>query len=65
MSIRRPVLWAIVALVALVAAAIAMMDRQSVVRNPTGKVLESGATAFDPIRSDEIQSILPQMQFRR
>ncbi len=60
MSIRRPVLWAIVAAVALVAGVVAIMDRQSIVHNPTGKVLESGGTAFDQIRSDEIQSILPQ-----
>jgi hypothetical protein len=60
MSSRRPILWAIVAAVALVAGAVALMGRHSVVRNPTGKVLESSGTAFDPIRSDEIQSILPQ-----
>jgi len=60
MSVRRPVLWAIVAAVALGAVAVAITDRHAVVRNPTGTILESGGTAFDPIRSDEIQSILPQ-----
>ena len=60
MSIRRPVVWAMVAAVALVAGVVAIAGQHSTVRNPTGEVLESGGTAFDPIRSDEIQSILPQ-----
>ncbi len=60
MSMRRPVLWAIVAAVALLAGAVAIAGRHSIVRHPSGAVLESGGTAFDPIRSDEIQSILPQ-----
>ncbi len=60
MRVRRPILWAIVAAVALVAAALVIMDRHNIVRNPTGEVLESGGAAFDPIRLDEIQSILPR-----
>jgi uncharacterized protein DUF3179 len=60
MSIRRPILWAIVAVVALVAGVVAIAGRQSSVLHPTGQVLQSGGTAFDPIRSDEIQSILPE-----
>jgi uncharacterized protein DUF3179 len=60
MSIRRPVLWAIVAAVALVAGVVTIAGRQSIVRHPTGEVVESGGGAFDPIHSDEIQSILPQ-----
>ncbi len=60
MSIRRPVLWAIVAAVALVAAVVAIAGRHSTVRNPSGEVLEAGGPSFDPIRADEIQSILPQ-----
>jgi len=60
MSFRRPVLWAMVAAVALVAGVVAIASRHSIVRNPTSAVLESGGTGFDPIRSDEIQSILPQ-----
>ncbi len=60
MSIRRPVLWAIVAAVALAAGVFAVAGRHSIVRHPTGEVLESGGPAFDPIRSDEIQSILPE-----
>ena len=60
MSFRRPALWAIVAAVALVAGVVTIANRHSIVRNPSGAVLESGGTAFDPIRSDEIQSILPE-----
>ncbi len=60
MSIRRPLLWAIVAAVALVAGVVAIAGRHSIVRNPTGSVVESGGAAFDAIRADEIQSILPQ-----
>jgi hypothetical protein len=60
MSSRRPLLWAIVAAVALLAGVVAIAGRHSIVRHPTGEVLESGGSAFDPIRSDEIQSILPQ-----
>ncbi len=60
MSFRRPVLWAMVAAVALVAGLVAIAGRHSIVRNPAGAVLESGGTEFDPIRSDEIKSILPQ-----
>ena len=60
MSIRRPVLWAILAAVALVVGIVAIAGQHSVVRHPTGVVLESGGAAFDPIRSDEIVSILPQ-----
>lgn len=60
MTLRRPELWVFVAAVALVAGVVAIAGRHSTVSNPAGKVLESGGTAFDPIRSDEIQSILPQ-----
>lgn len=34
--------------------------RHSIVRNPSGPVLQGGGPAFDPIRSDEIQTILPE-----
>lgn len=60
MSIRRPVVWAIVAAVALGAAGFALAGRHGSVHNSTGVVVESDGTAFDPIRADEIQSILPQ-----
>ncbi len=60
MSIRRPVLWVIVAAVALVAAVVLLVRPHNIVRHPTGAVVESGGPAFDPIRSDEIESILPQ-----
>jgi len=60
MSSRRPILWAIVAAMALVAGAVAIAGQHRISRNPTGAVLEPGGAAFDPIRPDEIQSILPQ-----
>jgi uncharacterized protein DUF3179 len=60
MTIRRPELLVVVAAVALVAGVVTIAGRHSIVRNPTGAVLESGGAAFDPIRSDEIQSILPE-----
>ncbi len=60
MRIRRPVLWAIVAAVALVAGVVAIAGRHSIARNPSGVVLEAGGPGFDPIRVDEIESILPQ-----
>ena len=59
MSIRRPVL-VIVAAVAVVAAVALVVHPPTIARHPTGAVVESGGSAFDPIRSDEIQSILPQ-----
>jgi hypothetical protein len=60
MRSRRPILWAIVTAVVLAAGAVAIAGQHGVSRNPTGKVPESVGAAFDPIRSDEIQSILPQ-----
>lgn len=60
MSIRRPVVWAIVAAVALGAGGFTLAGRHGSVRNSTGVVVESDGAAFDPIRADEIQSILPQ-----
>ena len=60
MSIRRPVLWAVVAALALAAGIVAIASRPSTPSNPTGAVLEAGGPAFDPIRAVEIQSILPR-----
>jgi hypothetical protein len=60
MSIRRPVLWVILAAVVLVAGVVAVAGQHGITRNPARAVIESGGAAFDPIRSDEIQSILPQ-----
>ncbi len=60
MSIRRPVLWAIVATVALGAGLVAIAGRHGTVSNPPGAAVESGGAAFDAIRADEIKSILPQ-----
>lgn len=61
MSVRRAVPWAIVAGAALLLGlGFVLSTRHSVVRNPTGTVLQRGGPAFDAIRADEIQSILPQ-----
>ena len=60
MSLRRPVLWAILAAAALVAGVIVMTGRHGIVRHPTGEVLESDGAAFDAIEASEIKSILPQ-----
>jgi len=60
MSIRRPVLWVIVAAAALIAAVVVIVRPHDIVRHPTGAVVESGGPAFDAIRSDEIESILPR-----
>ncbi len=46
--------------VVVVLLVIFLLNRHSVVRNPTGQVLQGGGPAFDPIRSDEIESILPE-----
>lgn len=60
MRIRPRVVWAVVAAVALGAGGLALAGQHGSVRNPTGVVVESDGAAFDPIRADEIQSILPQ-----
>jgi Protein of unknown function (DUF3179) len=60
MSVRRFIPWAVVAAVALLVGVVAVAGRQSIARNPTGAVVDSGGPGFDAIRSDEIQSILPQ-----
>jgi len=38
----------------------ALLNRHAAVRNPTGSVLEGGGPDFDPIRADEIETILPE-----
>ena len=58
--IRRPAIWAIVAVAALLGVIVLLQSRHAIVRHPTGNVVESGGPAFDPIRSDEIVSVLPQ-----
>jgi hypothetical protein len=65
MGSRRLLPWAIVAGVALLAGlAFVISSRHPAVRNPTGAVVQRGGPAFDAIRSDEIQSILPQDAIR-
>lgn len=58
MTVRRPVLWVIVA--AAVVAAVLFVNPHRTVRPPAGAVVEPGGPAFDAIRTDEIQSVLPQ-----
>jgi hypothetical protein len=60
MSIRRSVLVAMAVAVAMVGVLVAFGGRHSTVRPRTAEVVESGGPAFDPIRADEVRSILPQ-----
>ncbi len=56
----RPWLWSgALLIVALVGTAL-FLTRHTAVRRPTGPVLAVGGPAFDPIRADEIQTILPE-----
>jgi hypothetical protein len=58
---RRAIAPAVVVGVALLAGLVFVISsRHTAVRNPTGAVVQRGGPAFDPIRSDEIESILPQ-----
>ncbi len=52
--------WIVAPIAILVALAVVELSHHSINRSPTGAVVEPGGPAFDPIRSDEIQSILPQ-----
>ncbi len=52
--------WIMAPIAILLAAAAIVVIHQSVNRNPSGTVLQTGDPAFDPIRADEIQAILPQ-----
>ncbi len=52
--------WIVAPMAVLLAVALIVLARHSVNRAPSGPVLQTGDSAFDPIRADEIQSILPQ-----
>ena len=52
--------WLALPMAVLLAAALIVLARHSVNRAPTGPVLQAGGSAFDPIRADEIQTILAQ-----
>jgi hypothetical protein len=52
--------WILVPAVMLLAAALIVLGRQGMNRTPSGAVLQAGDSAFDPIRTDEIQTILPE-----
>ncbi len=60
MTRRIDTRWIIVPIAILVAVAFIQLAHHSVNRNPTGPVLQAGNAAFDPIRADEIQTILPE-----
>lgn len=52
--------WIVAPIAVLVAAALIVVTHHSVNRTPSGPVLQTGDSAFDPIRADEIQTILPE-----
>ncbi len=52
--------WIVAPITILLAAAVIVVTHHSVNRTPTGAVLQTGDQAFDPIRADEIQTILPE-----
>lgn len=52
--------WMVAAGVAVIGIAWFLATRHSIVARPTGPVLQAAGPASDPIRSDEIQTILPQ-----
>lgn len=61
MRARRSLPWAVVAGAALLGGIVFFLaGRQSIVRQLSGAVLQRGGPAFDPIRADEIESILPR-----
>ncbi len=56
--------WVVVPIAVLVALAVLEFSNHSINRNPTGPVVQPGDAAFDPIRADEIQTILPEDAIR-
>lgn len=52
--------WLVAPIAILLAAAAIVVTHHPVNRYPGGPVLQTGDSAFDPIRADEIQTILPQ-----
>ena len=52
--------WIVAPIAVLLAAAVIVVTHHSVNRTPNGPVLQTGDPAFDPIRADEIQTILPE-----
>ncbi len=58
---RRPALpWLAAGILVLFGVAFFLAAHHPIVRNPSGAVLQATGAAFDPIRADEIQSILPE-----
>ncbi len=63
MSTRALRRWLGLAAIVAVAAGLTIAyfaSRHTVVRHPTGRVVQTGGLDFDPIRSDEIQTILAE-----
>jgi Protein of unknown function (DUF3179) len=52
--------WILAPVAVVLGAALIVLGHHSVNRSPNGQVLQSGDSAFDPIRADEIQTILPE-----
>jgi len=52
--------WVVAPMAVVLAAALIVVGHHSVNRTPSGPVVQAGGSAFDPIRADEIQTILPE-----
>ncbi len=63
-TLRRYLGWVAAATAVVVLLVVFLSTRHSIVRNPSGAVLQTGGPAFDPIRADEVQSILPEDAIR-
>jgi len=60
MTRRSALPWLAAGILVLFGLAFFLAAHHAIVRNPTGAVRQTSDTAFDPIRADEIQSILPE-----
>lgn len=52
--------WIVAPVAVVLGAALIVLTHHSINRAPSGPVLQTGDAAFDPIRADEIQTILPE-----
>ena len=52
--------WIVASVAVLLGAALIVLTHHSINRTPSGPVLQTGDPGFDPIRADEIQTILPE-----
>jgi len=60
MTRRVGLRWIVLPVAVALAGALIVLTHRSINRTPTGPVLQAGDSAFDPIRADEIQTILPE-----